>query len=156
MLPLHSIVYSLPHQALIAICHYSGLHSSRDFTFEYFLHTTVMASNNIKIFLDKPSSKGVKCKQVVLTLHEMLTFVCNCRKKRLTDLIRECNIGSSTFCDIKAQKEVFKIFCFRISKKVVKWKTVAKRKLEQVDTILHKWFKLNQSEGTPVSGPMLF
>ncbi|KFM61616.1 Jerky protein-like protein, partial [Stegodyphus mimosarum] len=71
--------------------------------------------------------------------------------------MNEFNIGSSTIYDIKKQKDELMKFASQsvTTEKLASRKTLKKPKLEQLDSVLFKWFSAVRSEGKPVTGPMI-
>ncbi|KFM65526.1 Jerky protein, partial [Stegodyphus mimosarum] len=107
----------------------------------------------------KPSSsKGEKRKHVTLTLNQKLEIIKRLEKgENRNVLMNEFNIGSSTIYDIKKQKDELMKFASQsvTTEKLASRKTLKKPKLEQLDSVLFKWFSAVRSEGKPVTGPMI-
>lgn len=107
----------------------------------------------------KPSSsKGEKRKHVTLTLNQKLEIIKRLEKgENRNVLINELNIGSSTIYDIKKQKDELMKFASQsaTTEKLASRQTLKRPKLEQLDSVLFKWFSAVRSEGKPVTGPMI-
>lgn len=107
----------------------------------------------------KPSSsKGEKRKHVTLTLNQKLEIIKRLEKgENRNVLMNEFNIGSSTIYDIKKQKDELMKFASQsvTTEKLASRQTLKKPKLEQLDSVLFKWFSAVRSEGKPVTGPMI-
>ncbi|GBN63782.1 Jerky [Araneus ventricosus] len=107
----------------------------------------------------KPSSsKGEKRKRVTLTLNQKLEIIKRLEKgENRNILMNEFNIGSSTIYDIKKQKDELMKFASQsvTTEKLASRQTLKKPKLEQLDSVLFKWFSAVRSEGKPVTGPMI-
>ncbi|GBM70630.1 Jerky [Araneus ventricosus] len=107
----------------------------------------------------KPSSsKGEKRKHVTLTLNQKLEIIKRIEKgENRNILMNEFNIGSSTIYDIKKQKDELMKFASQsvTTEKLASRQTLKKPKLEQLDSVLFKWFSAVCSEGKPVTGPMI-
>ncbi|GBO29560.1 Jerky [Araneus ventricosus] len=107
----------------------------------------------------KPSSsKGEKRKHVTLTLNQKLEIIKRLEKgENRNILMNEFNIGSSTIYDIKKQKDELMKFASQsvTTEKLASRQTLKKPKLEQLDSVLFKWFSAVRSEGKPVTGPMI-
>ncbi|GBM62577.1 Jerky [Araneus ventricosus] len=107
----------------------------------------------------KPSSsKGEKRKHVALTFNQKLEIIKRLEKgENRNILMNEFNIGSSTIYDIKKQKDELMKFASQsvTTEKLASRQTLKKPKLEQLDSVLFKWFSAVRSEGKPVTGPMI-
>ncbi|GBO21549.1 Jerky [Araneus ventricosus] len=107
----------------------------------------------------KPSSsKGEKRKHVTLTLNQKLEIIKRLEKgENRNILMNEFNIGSSTIYDIKKQKDELMKFASQsvTTEKLASRQTLKKPKLEQLDSVLFKWFSAVRSKGKPVTGPMI-
>ncbi|XP_035212156.1 jerky protein homolog [Stegodyphus dumicola] len=107
----------------------------------------------------KPSSsKGEKRKHITLTLNQKLEIIKRLEKgENRNVLMNQFNIGSSTIYDIKKQKDELMKFASQsvTTEKLASRQTLKKPKLEQLDSVLFKWFSAVRSEGKPVTGPMI-
>ncbi|XP_042910039.1 jerky protein homolog [Parasteatoda tepidariorum] len=102
------------------------------------------------------SSKGEKRKHVTLTLNQKLEIIKQLEKGNRNVLMNEFNIGSSTIYDIKKQKDELIKFAYQsITEKLASRQMLKKPKLEQLDSVLFKWFSIVRSEGKSVTGPMI-
>ncbi|GBM57218.1 Jerky [Araneus ventricosus] len=109
-------------------------------------------------FAEPSSSKGEKRKHVTLTLNQKLEIIKRLEKgDNRNILMNEFNIGSSTIYDIKKQKDELMKFASQsvTTEKLASRQTLKKPKLEQLDSVLFKWFSAERSEGKPVTGPMI-
>lgn len=109
----------------------------------------------------KPSSSsksGEKRKHVTLTINQKLEIIKRLEKgENKNILMNEFNVGSSTIYDIKKQKDELMKFASQsaTTEKLSSRQTLKKPKLEQLDSVLYKWFSAVRSEGKPVTGPMV-
>ena len=130
-------------------------------TFETVYKQSEFRSNCTVTMFSKPkpsSSKGEKRKHVTLTLNQKLEIIKRLEKgENRNVLMNEFNIGSSTIYDIKKQKDELMKFASQsvTTEKLASRQTLKKPKLEQLDSVLFKWFSAVRSEGKPVTGLMI-
>lgn len=107
----------------------------------------------------KNSNTGQKRKHVTLSISQKLEIIKLLEKgENRNVLMNEFNIGSSTIYDIKKQKDELMHFASQsvtAEKLTSSRQTLKKPKLEQLDSVLYKWFSAKRAEGKPVTGPMI-
>ena len=121
-------------------------------TFETVYKQSEFRSNCTVTMFSKPkpsSSNGEKRKHVTLTLNQKLEIIKRLEKgENRNFLMNEFNIGSSTIYDIKKQKDELMKFASQsvTTEKLASRQTLKKTKLEQLDSVLFKWFSAVCSE----------
>ncbi|GCC36032.1 hypothetical protein chiPu_0014523 [Chiloscyllium punctatum] len=99
-----------------------------------------------------------KRKRVVLTLKQKIEICQRLEQgEKRGQIMAEFNIGSSTIYDIRRQKqELLKFYTLsESSRSADKRRTLKKPKLEELDTVLYRWFALKRLEGIPMTRAML-